>query len=292
MTAGLIPVLQRGAREFEFDYYRKYSIGYLTRGCFRGCEFCVNRNCRKVEPASPFEEFYDESRPKICLLDDNFFGCPNWKILIQPVIDSGKRFQFKQGLDERLLTTDKILEMSKWKYDGEVIFAFDNIEDKNLIVSKLKLLRSTVPNWKRELKFYTFCGFDRTEKYDDEFWKRDIENLFERISILSSYDANPYVMRYEKVYDSKYSTLYSAIASWCNQPSMFKTFTFRKYAQCRGMNPADYKKYKRDTQSYLEDGKKKGASWREMEEFEMNCPDIAARYYNFVGRMNLCISKS
>ena len=69
--------------------------------------------------------------------------------MIQPVIDSGKRFQFKQGLDERLLTEDTIRRMSKWKYDGDVIFAFDNIEDKELIMSKLMLIRTTVPDWNR-----------------------------------------------------------------------------------------------------------------------------------------------
>ena len=114
-----------------------------------------------MEPASPLAEFYDPTRPKICFLDDNFLGYPKWRELIQPVIDTGRRFHFKQGLDERLLTKEKILEIASWKYDGEVIFAFDNIEDKELITSKLQLIRETVPEWKRQLKFYVFCGCDK-----------------------------------------------------------------------------------------------------------------------------------
>lgn len=149
-----------GVKRSEFTYYLDYSIGYLTRKCFRGCEYCVNRNYKKVEAASPLSEFMDESRPKLCFLDDNFFGYPRWQELIQPVIESGKRFQFKQGLDERLLTVEKIKAMSEWKYDNEMIFAFDNIDDKDLIISKLELIRKTVPGWRRELKFYVFCGFD------------------------------------------------------------------------------------------------------------------------------------
>lgn len=273
-----------GVKRSEFKYYLEYSIGYLTRGCFRGCYYCVNRNCKRAYAASPLSEFMDESRPKLCFLDDNFFSYPGWEELLQPVIESGKRFQFKQGLDERLLTHDKILKMSRWKYDGEVIFAFDNIEDKELITKKLMLIRATVPDWKRELKFYVFCGADKHEKYDDAFWKQDIENLFERIFILKTFGCKPYVMRFEKVYESEYSSFYATAAAWCNQPSMFNTFSFRLFSQCRGMRKDGYKKYKRDTVRYLNEVGFKGSEWRSMEFVENRFPDIAERYFDFLGK--------
>lgn len=273
-----------GVKRSEFTYYLDYSVGYLTRKCFRGCEFCVNRNYKRVEAASPLSEFMDEIRPKLCFLDDNFFGYTRWQELIQPVIASGKRFQFKQGLDERLLNEEKIQAMSEWKYDNEMIFAFDNIEDKDLIISKLELIHKTVPGWRRELKFYVFCGFDKNKKYDDKFWKNDINNLFERIYILSRYGAKPYVMRYEEVYASKFSSFYAAVASWCNQPAFFKTFSFRLFAQCRGMRKDGYRKYKRDIKGYLQDIGAKGSEWRAMEEVEQLYPDIAERYFDFSGK--------
>lgn len=278
--------IRQGVKRSEFTYYLDYSIGYLTRKCFRGCYYCVNRNYRGVEIASPLSEFMDESRPKLCFLDDNFFGCPKWRELIQPVIESKKRFQFKQGLDERLLNTEKILEISKWKYDGEVIFAFDNIEDKDLIVSKLELIRQTVPDWNRELKFYVFCGCDRHDKYDDEFWRNDIINLFDRIDMLSRYGAKPYIMRFEKAYESKFSSFYAAVAAWCNQPSIFNTFTFRLFCQCRGMRRNGYKLYKRDIQGYLQNIGIKGSEWRAMEQVETLFPDIAEKYFDFDGKSN------
>lgn len=278
--------INSGVKRNEFTYYLDYSIGYLTRKCFRGCYYCVNRNYKGVEVASPLSEFMDESRPKLCFLDDNFLGCPKWRELIQPVIESKKRFQFKQGLDERLLTADKIIEISKWKYDGEVIFAFDNIEDKELITSKLELIRSTVPDWRRELKFYVFCGCDKHDKYDDEFWKQDITNLFERISILSRYGAKPYIMRFEKVYDSEFASFYAAVAAWCNQPSIFNTFTFRLFCQCRGMRRNGYKLYKRDVERYLKDIGIKGSEWRAMEQVANLYPEIANTYFDFDGKSN------
>lgn len=139
--------IAEGVKRLQFTYYLDYSIGYLTRGCFRGCYYCVNRNCKGAIAASPLSEFMDEERPKLCFLDDNFFAYPKWEELLQPVLDSKKRFQFKQGLDERLLTKEKIEKLAAWKYEGEVIFAFDNIEDRDLIVSKLMLIRATVPQW-------------------------------------------------------------------------------------------------------------------------------------------------
>lgn len=278
--------IANGVKRSEFTYYLDYSIGYLTRKCFRGCYYCVNRNYKGTVRASPLSEFLDDSRPKVCFLDDNFWGYAKWRELIQPVIDSGKRFQFKQGLDERLLTVDKILEISKWKYDGEMIFAFDNIEDKDLIVSKLELIRQTAPNWKRELKFYVFCGCDKEDKYDELFWETDIRNLFDRIEILSRYGAKPYIMRFEKVYESKFSSFYAAVAAWCNQPSIFNTFTFRLFCQCRGMRKNGYKLYKRDIEQYLKDIGIKGSEWKAMEMVESLYPYIAQQYYDFKGKSN------
>ena len=276
--------ISKGAKRNQFEYYTDYSIGFLTRGCFRQCQFCVNRNYKRCSAHSPLSEFIDESRPKLCFLDDNFFACPKWQDLLQPVLESGKRFQFKQGLDERLLTEDKVRKMSQWEYDGDVIFAFDNIEDKELIVSKLILIRTTVPDWKRGLKFYVFCGFDKNEIYDTEFWKRDIINLFKRIRILKSFGAKPYVMRFEKVYESEYSSFYATVAAWCNQPNMFESFTFRLYSQCSGMRREGYKKYKRDIEGYLRDVGVKTSTWRAMEKIENLFPEIADEYFDFTGK--------
>ena len=130
--------IESGAKEKEFTYYRDYSIGFLTRGCFRQCEFCVNKNYKRCETHSNINEFYDKSRPKLCFLDDNFFANPDWQKIIAEVKEIGIPFQFKQGLDERLLTDKHIHEIVSWKYDGDLIFAFDNIADREIIEKKLK----------------------------------------------------------------------------------------------------------------------------------------------------------
>ena len=269
-------------RRKDFVYYLDYSIGFLTRGCFRQCEFCVNKNYKKCEVHSSVLEFLDVSRPKLCFLDDNFFACPQWKELIAEVKATGKRFQFKQGLDERLLTDEKIHELMSWNYDGDYIFAFDNIEDKPLITSKLKRIRDLYPTTKKHFKFYVLCGYDRNGKWDEDFWKQDIADAFDRIKTLAEYGALPYIMRYEKCYTSNYDGIYTTLAAWCNQPSIFHKFSYRDYCRCKGMGDKNYAKYKRDFKAFLNEVGKKGSAWRYMEQLENMCPDIAGQYFDFI----------
>lgn len=59
---------------------------------------------------------------------------------------------------------------------------------------------------------------------------------------------------------------YNAIASWCNQPQFFKTFSLEEFCKCKGMASDGYKKYKKDIDGYLKEfGDKKnakGSPWR------------------------------
>lgn len=226
--------IAEGSKRVEFKYYLDYSIGFLTRGCFRKCPFCVNRSKDKAVVASPLYEFVDASRPKICLQDDNFFACSEWKKLIHDLKHTGKRFQFKQGLDERLLTIDKVEELFSCKTEGDLIFAFDNIEDRKIIEEKLKMIRLLYPDSKKTLKFYTFCGCDRNGVYDIEFWKQDIFDCFQRVKILMEYKCIPYITRFEKYAESPYRGMYVNLTRWCNQPSFFKKKSFREFCEANG----------------------------------------------------------
>jgi len=41
-------MMRSGRKRKEFEYYLDYSIGFTTRGCFRKCEFCVNKKYDNV----------------------------------------------------------------------------------------------------------------------------------------------------------------------------------------------------------------------------------------------------
>ena len=221
-------MIRGGAKPSQFDTYQNYSIGFLTRGCFRQCEFCVNKNYKQCLQHSSVKEFYDPTRKKMCFLDDNFFACKDWRTLIKDVKEINKPFIFKQGLDERLLTKEKIEEMLSWKYIGRYIFAFDNIADYDLIESKLKLMKSIT---NKPCTFYVLCGYDYNDKYDLEFWQRDIIDLFRRIELLGAYGHYPYIMRHANYQNSPYKGMYINIATWCNMPHLYAKMSYWDY--CR-----------------------------------------------------------
>ncbi|MBQ6382626.1 MAG: hypothetical protein IJJ42_03375, partial [Clostridia bacterium] len=203
--------IARGIRRQEFAYYMDYSIGFLSRGCFRKCAFCVNRNYDHAFAHSPLDEFLDTCRPKICLLDDNFFACAQWKPLLIELRQTSRPFQFKQGLDERLLTDEKCALLFGSRYDREFVFAFDNIADAELIVRKIQMVRQYS---NAIMKFYCFTGFDRNDRWDAAFWEQDIRDLFTRIEILMRNNCIPYVMRFARYQESPYRGLYISITRW------------------------------------------------------------------------------
>ncbi len=212
----------------QFKEYTDYSIGFLTRGCFRKCPFCINQKYEAVSVHSPLDEFFDESRKKICLLDDNFLGCGlKWKELLKQLIATGRQFKFKQGLDERLLKDEMCELIFSSKYDGDITFAFDKIEDYEKIEEKLKLIQKFQP--KKLVKFYVLVGFSKPGK-------EDIVDAFKRIELLMKYKCLPYIMRYQSKEEapwkqSEWAGMYVSIARWCNQPNIFKKMSFRQFCQ-------------------------------------------------------------
>lgn len=203
----------------------------------------MNRNYTKAELHSPLEEFVDPTRKKICLLDDNVLSHPDWKRIFEELNATGKRFQFKQGMDERLLTDEKCEVLFSSKYDGEYIFAFDNIADYDLIKAKLGLIRKHTD---KTCKFYCFCGFDRTGKWTD-FWYQDIIDVFRRIELLMQYKCLPYIMRFNRYVESPFSGVYIDLARWCNQPSFFKKKSFREFCGMQGSSERHLAQFLRDT---------------------------------------------
>ena len=230
--------LAAGKKRQDFCYYADCAIGYLTRGCFRHCAFCVNRNYDRVGVHSPLAEFVDAGSKRICLLDDNFLGCPDWKSLLVELRQTGLPFQFKQGLDERLLTDEVCELLFSSRYDGAYIFAFDNYAEAELIERKIRLLRkytTAIP------RFYCFTGYDREGKWDAAFWHRDILELIWRIEILMRHRCLPYIMRYNRYEESPYRGLYITLARWCNQPALFKKKSFAEFVDTHGANSASYR---------------------------------------------------
>ena len=220
--------------------YKEYSIGFLTRGCFRRCPFCVNKLEHKAMPYSKLRDFLDNEidettgklkRPYIYLWDDNFLASPYWEQLLDELIATKRPFQFRQGLDERLLAQhrrgeDMARKLAGANYHGDFIFAFDNWFDRKIVVKALKIWKHYCP--KKETKFYLFCGFKQT-KLDYKIFQQDIAEIFMRICVLMRYGCLPYIMRHEDYKKAPISNIYVQIARWCNQPGFFRNLSFWQF---------------------------------------------------------------
>lgn len=248
--------LANGKSRTVFADYVDYSIGFATRGCFRKCAFCVNKKYDRAYRHAPITEYYDESKPYIYLWDDNVLAYPQWEEVLDELEETGKPFQFRQGIDLRLMTDRSAYRFNNTHYRGDFIFAFDHLKDKETIIQKVQL-------WKRYsskiCKMYVLCGFESQDE-------TDIEGVFQRISILMEYGCLPYIMRHERYKTSPFKGMYIELARWCNQPQFFKKKSFREFCTAN----QDYKKDKRSN----------CAAYQTMLDFEAEFPQIAAKYFD------------
>lgn len=245
--------VDQGRKTSFFKDYRLFSIGFMTRGCFRKCEFCINKKYDRVFRHAPVSEFLDPARKYIYLWDDNVLGYSKWHEVFKELKDTGRPFQFRQGLDIRIMTPKKAKVLDESMYYGDFIFAFDDLAEEKEVLRGLEI-------WKKQTnkitKLYLLCAFKSTGV-------DDIVELFERIAILMKFQCLPYVMRFENYKGSKYEKLYTHIARWCNQPHIFKKMSFREFCLAH--------------LAYVKNGHLP-AALRTFNEFEEEHPDIAMEY--------------
>jgi hypothetical protein len=190
---------------------RNTAYGFLTRGCPRGCDFCIVGKkeglcSRKV---ADLQEFW-KGQKNIVLLDPNMFACREWKDLSQQLIDSRAWVDFSQGCDIRIMTEEKAEYIKRMKIK-QVHFAWDRYKDKDKIIPKFKAFK-TITGWdKRKLPVYVLTNYNSTHEED-----------LERIYILRDLGYWPYVMIYEKdKLPEKHIT--RKLQRWVNMRRIFDT---------------------------------------------------------------------
>lgn len=236
----------------EHKYYHIASIGFTTRGCFRHCGFCVNRNANKVIKWSDINEFYNPEKRIITMLDDNILGYKNRMDIINQLMELNKPFEYKQGMDIRLINDDISELFTHTKYYGDFIFAFDDWNDRHEIIPKIEQWQIFHGETKKNTKFYTLCGYKSTDI-------QDIKEVFERIRIMMEYRCLPYIMRYSGWNQSEFRGMYINLARWCNQPSLFKKLSLNEF---------------------IENHKEDSATVRYHDEFKKHHPEIIKEFGN------------
>lgn len=211
----------------DYDLYpelcKDTAYGFLTRGCPRGCNFChveakEGRQSRKVADLSEFWR----GQKNIVLCDPNLIACPDWKDLLQQLIDSKAKVNINQGIDIRIMTDEKAEMIKRLRVDS-VHFAWDRYEDKEKIVPKFKRFKE-ITGWKnRKTSVYVLTNFNTT-----------LEQDLERIYTLRDLDYTPYVMVYDKEHTKSTDTV-RMLQRWVNNKRIFRTIKrFENYDPKRG----------------------------------------------------------
>lgn len=213
--------------EIEHIYpdYSLYKItdtayGFLTRGCPRGCSFCIVEKkeglcSRKVADLSEFWH----GQKKIVLNDPNILSCREWEDLLGQLADSKALVDFNQGLDARVLTEAKCRALDTVRIK-EIHFAWDRYEDKEKVLPKLRMFAEICKTKPHSHNAIVFVLVNHTSTMEQDL---------ERIYTLRELGYWAYVMIYDK---RNADRRYFELQRWCNNRFIF--------AKCP--NFADYNK--------------------------------------------------
>lgn len=192
------------------------AYGFLTRGCPRGCKFCIvaGKEGRRSVKCADLSEFW-RGQKKIVLLDPNILACREHPDLLQQLIDSNAWVDINQGLDIRM-TNERNIELINQIKVKEIHFAWDNAED-NLkpYFERYGELAKHKPHG-RLGTVYCLTNFGSTMEQD----------LY-RIYTLRDMGYDPYVMVYDKPNAPKEI---KQLQRYCNNIKIFRTCkTFEEY---------------------------------------------------------------
>ena len=204
----------------DYDLYgiTDHAYGFLTRGCPRGCDFCIvgKKEGLHSHKVADLSEFWRGQR-NIDLLDPNILAAKEWEDLLGQLADSKAWVDFNQGLDIRLMTQEKAKAVCKVKCK-EIHMAWDRYEDKEMIIPKFEMFRRESSMRERDLIVYVLCNFNTT-----------LEQDLERVYTLRDMGFKPFVMIYDKEHTDPKSDV-RRLARYVNNRRIFYTIDdFKEY---------------------------------------------------------------
>lgn len=172
--------------DYELYPEHHFAVGFLTRGCPRGCGFCVvgKKEGRCSEQVAELSEFWRGQR-EIKLLDPNILACRDHERLLRALAESGAKIDFTQGLDIRLANADNIKLLNTVK-TPMLHFAWDNPRD-DLTEYFKRFAELTKAKTQRSKAVFVLTNYDST--LDEDLY---------RIYTLRDLGYTPYVMIYQK----------------------------------------------------------------------------------------------
>lgn len=197
--------------EHQYPDYGLYGIhdccyGHLTRGCPRGCPFCIVKEKEgDVHTVADINQFW-HGQKNIVIMDSNITASRDCERLFDDLIKTNAWIDFEGGLDIRFLTDKGAEQLNRMKIKM-IHFAWDNYEFKTY--EQLKRLRPLLKYDDHKLCVYVLVNFNT-----------QLEQDLERIYKLRELDCWPYVMVYDKPNAPK---IIKDLQRWCNNVRIART---------------------------------------------------------------------
>lgn len=158
----------------------KASIGFTQRGCRLKCGFCVvpKKEGNVAEEQSILQLWRGRPYPRhLHLLDNDFFGQPNWRERIREIREGGFRVSFSQGINARLLDDEIAAALASVHYTDDsfqnrrLYCAFDNRKDEVRLFAGLELLKKhgVKPD---HVMVYMLIGYWPGETVEDRLYRQ------------------------------------------------------------------------------------------------------------------------
>jgi hypothetical protein len=142
------------SREVDYTLYPNFkrSIGYTQLGCrmtSKTCGWCsVPLREGKVRAIQTIEQLW-RGAPyprELLLLDNDFFGQPDWRSLIAAIREGGFRVSFNQGINARMINDEVAAAIASIKYRDDdfkksrIYTAWDSKPDEKVLFRGLESL--------------------------------------------------------------------------------------------------------------------------------------------------------
>lgn len=205
------------------DLTKDTAYGFLTRGCPRGCHFCIvseKEGQRSVKVADLSEWWHGQKN--IVLMDPNLLACQEHMDLLAQLADSKAVVDINQGLDCRLLTEKNIDAINRLRIKN-IHFAWDYMHKEKAVLKGLQLYadRATKKPNGSYATVYCLTNYDTTME----------ENLY-RVYTLRDMGYDPYIMIYDKPNAPRDVR---RLQRWCNNRIIFKSVRrFEDYDERKG----------------------------------------------------------
>ena len=185
------------------------AYGFLSRGCPRGCPFCVvaGKEGKHSHKVADLAEWWSGQK-NIVLCDPNILACDDWQDLMGQLAESGAWVDVNQGFDARLLTKEKIEAINGLKLKM-LHFAWDNPKDKT-VPTALRIFREhSVITDSRKLRVYVLTNY----------WSTFEQDLY-RVNWLRENGYDPYVMIFDKPHAPR---KIKRLQRWVNNKFVFRS---------------------------------------------------------------------